>query len=103
MFSGLKSFQYSSGTAATLNSAYAVLILPEVWPITILSQKGGSTTEPSSSHTLHTPSYVEVTAGTDRVYRLAKKLGVKTVFGTDTLFDAELAAKQGKVLTKLDR
>jgi imidazolonepropionase-like amidohydrolase len=47
--------------------------------------------------------YIEVTKGTDRVYRLAKKIGVKTVFGTDALFDPKLAAKQGKVLAKLGR
>ena len=47
--------------------------------------------------------YIMVTEGTDRVYRLAKKVGVKTVFGTDTLFDPSLAAKQGRVLTKLGR
>ena len=47
--------------------------------------------------------YIEVTKGTDRVYRLAKKIGVKTVFGTDTLFDPELAEKQGKQLAKLGR
>ncbi|WP_246028842.1 hypothetical protein [Litorilituus sediminis] len=40
--------------------------------------------------------YIEVTKGTERVYQLAKKLGVKLVFGTDTLFDPELAEKQGK-------
>lgn len=45
--------------------------------------------------------YIEVTKGTDRVYKLAKKIGVKTVFGTDTLFDPELAEKQGKQLSKL--
>jgi len=47
--------------------------------------------------------YIEVTEGTDRVYRLARKIGVKTVFGTDTLFDPGLAAKQGKQLAKLAR
>lgn len=47
--------------------------------------------------------YIQVTDGTDRVYRLAKELGVKTVFGTDTLFDPSLAEKQGKVLAKLGR
>ncbi len=47
--------------------------------------------------------YIEVTKGTDKVYRLAKKIGVKTVFGTDTLFDPALAAKQGKQLAKLQR
>ena len=47
--------------------------------------------------------YLEVTEGTDRVYKLAKKVGVKIVFGTDTLFDPKLAEKQGKQLAKLGR
>lgn len=47
--------------------------------------------------------YIEVTKGTDRVYTLARKLRVKTVFGTDTLFDPKLAEKQGKQLAKLGR
>lgn len=47
--------------------------------------------------------YIDVTKGTDRVYQLAKKIGVKTVFGTDTLFDPALAEKQGKQLAKLSR
>ena len=47
--------------------------------------------------------FIEVTEGTDRVYQLAKKVGVKIVFGTDTLFDPSLAEKQGKQLAKLGR
>lgn len=47
--------------------------------------------------------YVQVTEGTDRVYQLAKEVGVKIVFGTDTLFDPTLAEKQGKQLAKLGR
>lgn len=47
--------------------------------------------------------YIAVTKGTDKVYKLAKKVGVKIVFGTDTLFDPKLAEKQGKVLAKLGR
>ncbi|MDG0980167.1 MAG: amidohydrolase family protein [Halieaceae bacterium] len=47
--------------------------------------------------------YIEVTRGTDRVYRLAREIGVNTVFGTDTLFDPSLAEKQGKQLAKLGR
>ncbi|WP_071873246.1 metal-dependent hydrolase family protein [Atopomonas hussainii] len=47
--------------------------------------------------------YIQVTKGTDHVYKLAKELGVKTVFGTDTLFDPALAEKQGKQLAKLKR
>ena len=47
--------------------------------------------------------FVQVTEGTDRVYRLAREIGVKTVFGTDALFDSELAEKQAKFLVKLGR
>jgi imidazolonepropionase-like amidohydrolase len=47
--------------------------------------------------------YIQVTEGTDRVYRLARELGVKTVFGTDALFDPDLAEKQAKFLAKLGR
>ena len=41
--------------------------------------------------------------GTDTAYGLAKKYKLKTAWGTDTLFSAELAAKQGKQLAKLVR
>ncbi len=47
--------------------------------------------------------FIEVTKGTDNVYKTARELGVRTVFGTDTLFDPELARKQGKLLAKLGR
>lgn len=42
-------------------------------------------------------------AGTDNAYRYAKKYGIKTAFGTDTLFSPELAKKNGKQLAKLTR
>jgi len=45
--------------------------------------------------------WVEVTDGTDKVYRLAKKYNVKVAFGTDLLFDPTLGPKQGKFLAKL--
>ena len=45
----------------------------------------------------------EVFAGTDNAYRLAKKFKVKTAFGTDALFDARVAARQGAQLAKLAR
>lgn len=47
--------------------------------------------------------FIEVTNGTDHVYKRAKELGVQMVWGTDTLFDPELAKKQGKLLAKLGR
>jgi imidazolonepropionase-like amidohydrolase len=47
--------------------------------------------------------FITVTAGTDKVYGYAKKHGVKIAWGTDTLFDPALAAKQGKQLAKMKR
>lgn len=46
---------------------------------------------------------LQMVAGTDTAYALAKKYKIKTAFGTDTLFDAQLATKQGKQLAKLVR
>jgi imidazolonepropionase-like amidohydrolase len=45
----------------------------------------------------------EVLAGTDIAYRLARKYKLKTAFGTDILFNAPLAQRQGQLLTKLVR
>lgn len=42
-------------------------------------------------------------AGTDTAYELARKHKIKTAWGTDTLFDAKLATRQGAQLTKLKR
>jgi imidazolonepropionase-like amidohydrolase len=44
-----------------------------------------------------------MTRGTDKAYELAKKYQVKTAFGTDTLFNAKLAPRQGAQLAKLTR
>jgi imidazolonepropionase-like amidohydrolase len=46
---------------------------------------------------------LEVTAGTDRAYALARKHNIKVAWGTDTLFDASLATRQGKQLAKMTR
>lgn len=45
----------------------------------------------------------EVVAGTDRVYKLAKKYKIKTAFGTDVLFSRQLAQRQGALLASLRR
>ena len=45
----------------------------------------------------------EVVAGTDRVYALARKYGIKTAFGTDVLFSKALAERQGAMLADLTR
>jgi len=46
---------------------------------------------------------LEVFAGTDRTFALAKKYRIKTAFGTDILFSPGLAQRQGDLLTKLVR
>jgi imidazolonepropionase-like amidohydrolase len=46
---------------------------------------------------------MEVFAGTDRTFRLAKAYNIKTAFGTDILFSARLAKRQGELLAKLVR
>lgn len=46
---------------------------------------------------------LEVTNGTDTAYMLAKKHGVKLAWGTDTLFDPDLALRQAAQLAKMVR
>lgn len=46
---------------------------------------------------------LQMTQGTDTAYALAKKYNLKTAWGTDTLFDAKVAARQGAQLTKMVR
>lgn len=46
---------------------------------------------------------IEMSAGTDNAYQLAKKYKLKLAFGTDCLFDAKLAQRQGAKLAKLTR
>jgi hypothetical protein len=46
---------------------------------------------------------LEVFAGTDNAYQLAKKYKVKTAFGSDILFDARIASRQGGILAKMVR
>jgi imidazolonepropionase-like amidohydrolase len=45
----------------------------------------------------------KVVTGTDSVYALAKKYGIKTAFGTDILFSEALAKRQGAMLAALAR
>jgi imidazolonepropionase-like amidohydrolase len=46
---------------------------------------------------------LEVFAGTDKTFTLAKKYKIKTAFGTDILFSPRLAPRHGELLTKLVR
>lgn len=46
---------------------------------------------------------IQMSRGTDTAYALAKKHGLKTAWGTDTLFDARMTARQGAQLAKMKR
>jgi imidazolonepropionase-like amidohydrolase len=46
---------------------------------------------------------LEIISGTERAYALARKHGIRVAWGTDTLFDSSLAARQGKQLSKMTR
>ena len=46
---------------------------------------------------------LQVFAGTDKAYKLAKKYKIKTAFGTDLLFDAKWASRQGAWLADMVR
>lgn len=46
---------------------------------------------------------LQMISGTDNAYKLAKQYKIKTAWGTDSLFDAKVTARQGQQLTKLTR
>jgi imidazolonepropionase-like amidohydrolase len=46
---------------------------------------------------------LEVFAGTDNAYKLARKYKIKVAFGTDILFDARVASRQGAWLARMLR
>jgi imidazolonepropionase-like amidohydrolase len=47
--------------------------------------------------------FMEVTAGTDNMYKLARKHGLKVAFGTDLIFSQALATRQGIMLGHVTR
>ncbi|SDB92087.1 metal-dependent hydrolase family protein [Paraburkholderia lycopersici] len=47
--------------------------------------------------------FLEVTAGTDTMYKLARKHGLKVAFGTDLLFSQALTQRQGTMLGHMTR
>ncbi len=46
---------------------------------------------------------LQVVAGTDTAYTLARKHGIRTAFGSDMLFSPEMTARQGTMLAHLAR
>lgn len=58
---------------------------------------------PEGSPQFQRDKFLQVVAGTDNTYRLAKQYNIKTAWGTDTLFSPRLAARQLFQLTKMVR
>jgi imidazolonepropionase-like amidohydrolase len=56
---------------------------------------------PFMPESMNRKKQIEMTKGTDKAYKLAKKYKIKTAFGTDCLFDAKLTERQGAQLAKL--
>jgi imidazolonepropionase-like amidohydrolase len=71
------------------------------WSLQPFLDDEDATPFPEGSH--QRASALEVYSGTDVAYRLAMKYKIKTAFGTDTLFSAKIAARQGAQLAKLVR
>ena len=58
---------------------------------------------PFSEGSVNRKKQLQMTSGTDNAYKLAKQYKTKTAWGTDSLFDAKVTARQGAQLTKLTR
>src|SRR5262249_31771475 len=58
---------------------------------------------PSPEGSPNRAKQLKMTAGTDGAYGLAKAHKLKTAWGTDTLFSAKLANRQGAQLAKMKR
>lgn len=80
--------------------AAALMADKKVWlsiqPFT--SEQDGGPLPPESVAKLR-----QVIAGTDTAYGLARKHGIRTAFGSDLLFSATLATRQGAMLARLRR
>jgi imidazolonepropionase-like amidohydrolase len=58
---------------------------------------------PFPEGSINRAKFLQMVQGTDKAYNLAKKYNIKTAWGTDTLFDARLATRQGAQLAKMVR
>lgn len=73
----------------------------EVWGcLRAVSGRRGCGSDPSPAARL---KQLTMVARTDRAYEMAQCRGIKTAWGTDTLFDARLATRQGAQLGKMSR
>lgn len=76
--------------------------------VAMLAERGiWLSTQPFAEHDHNLPNPQtaeknrEICTGTDRLYNWAKKHGVKTAWGTDLLFEPELAARQSEMVARL--
>jgi imidazolonepropionase-like amidohydrolase len=58
---------------------------------------------PFAEGSVNRKKQLQMISGTDNAYKLAKQYKMKTAWGTDSLFDAKVTARQGAQLTKLTR
>jgi imidazolonepropionase-like amidohydrolase len=58
---------------------------------------------PFAEGSVNRKKQLQMFSGTDNAYKLAKQYKLKTAWGTDSLFDAKVTARQGAQLTKLTR
>ena len=58
---------------------------------------------PFPAGSINKQKQIAMTNGTDNAYKLAKKYKVKLAWGTDCLFDAKLASRQGAQLSKMTK
>jgi len=70
------------------------------WSLQPFMDDGGSSFAEGSPNRI---KQLTMYKGTDNAYALAKKYKIKTAWGTDILFSAEQATKQGKMLARLKR
>ncbi len=86
--------------AHLMDEATAKLIADKgVWLSTqALPQELGNAFPPGS---FEREKFMQVFAGTDATFKLAKKYKIKTAFGTDVLFSAALARQHGALLAML--
>ncbi|MGY0392648.1 amidohydrolase family protein [Bizionia sp. KMM 8389] len=70
------------------------------WSLQPFLDTGESTFAEGSANRL---KQIEMNKGTDKAYALAKKYKIKTAWGTDILFNAKAASKQGSKLAVMTR
>jgi imidazolonepropionase-like amidohydrolase len=93
---GVKVIEHASlmdEATAQLMARRGIWLSAQAFPVEL-----GSVFPPGS---VQAEKFKDVLEGTDRAFKLARKHGIKTAFGTDMLFSSVLAELQGRVLASL--